>query len=257
MDEQHEPNGLVRRAIRGWWSASKINWDTIPKPSDEPRARVEGPDTDRVLFIGDGPALGFGVASHQLAIPGQLARQVAALTHRGVDLQLVTSPGLSSSNALAAYTSERTGRYDAAVTLLGPTDAVRLTPVVEYRANLEALLQAMVAGGIPRALVLGIPSFAAMPIVAAIPARLAQAHAPLLDAQLRQISESWPGVRYLPFAPPVEPEPDRYRSASTYRAWASLIAPDLAGMLNELARERRAFTPPRAAQRVAGVDVGE
>lgn len=245
MDDHHEPNGLVRRAIRGWWTASKINWDAIPKPSDEPRARVNGPDTDRVLFIGDGPALGFGVASHQLALPGQLARQVAALTHRGIDLDLVATPRLYSRTAREHFLNARSGHYDVAVTLIGPNDAVRLTPIDEFRRGLDALLASMLTDGVQRALLLGIPSFAAMPIVASIPARLAQAHAILLNEQLRRIAESWPGVRHLPFAPPAEPEPDRYRSAATYRAWASLIAPDLAGMLNDESL-RRAFPFPRA-----------
>lgn len=253
VDDHREPNGLVRRAVRGWLYANSAGWDSIPKPSDEPRASVDGPEPDRVLLLGDGPAFGFGVTSHQLALPGQLARQVAALTHRGVHLDLATSRGVENGMASRAYDTVRSRRFDVAVTLIGPVDSIRLTPVEQFTARAHDLIERMLEDGIARVLVVGIPSLSVMPIAASVPVRVAQSHALALGRELSGLADSCPSARYLPFAPPSEPEPDRYRSASTYRAWASLIAPDLAGMLNELCSLRRAFTPPPQSLRAADV----
>jgi hypothetical protein len=233
MDDRR-PNGVTRRLVRAWWNARKDSWERIPQPHDEPLASADGPDQDRVLLLGDGPALGFGVTSHDLALPGHIARQVARETGRGVRVRLVTGLDLDSRSALDAYRERAGTGHDALVLLLGTVDAVRLTRAAHFADQVGALLDQATCDGVRRILVVGIPSFAAMPLVPTLAARLAQRHAPAISRALEAAAAMRAHARFVPFDPPVEPAGDRYRSAGTYGRWAALISPHLARQLDEL-----------------------
>ncbi|MDO7883472.1 hypothetical protein [Antiquaquibacter soli] len=236
MDDRR-PNGLTRRVVRAWWNARKESWERIPRPHGEPSASAEGPDPARVLLLGDGPAMGFGVTSHDLALPGHLARQAARATGRGVRVDLITDLDLDSRSALAAYRERAGTGHDVLVVLLGSVDAVRLTRVSHFAERVGALLDQATCDGVRRILIVGIPSFAAMPVVPRLPGRLAQRHAPALVAALESAARRRVHARFVPFSPPPEPSTDRYRSSETYGRWAALISPHLAAQLEELRDE--------------------
>lgn len=103
-------------------------------------AHAPGIDPDRVLVFGNGAAVGWGVRSHDLAIPGHLARQVSSLTGRGVDVDLVADPTMTIVTADRAVPTARIASYDAIVVVIGMSDALRMTSVRQYKRHLEILL---------------------------------------------------------------------------------------------------------------------
>ena len=64
--------GFIRGALvpvlRVWAAVSERAFEAIPRPADAPQAHSAGIDSDRVLLLGSGPAVGWGVFSHDLAL---------------------------------------------------------------------------------------------------------------------------------------------------------------------------------------------
>ncbi len=223
---------LVRPAVRGWWGARHGVLQTIPKPTDEPRVRRDGPDPIRVLLIGNGPTSGYGVASHDLALPGHLARQLASATGRGTELQLISPDDLLATNALRFYHDQREPRYELIIVMIGTVDAVRMTDATEWRTHLEALLAEMLhdsAGA--RLLLVGIPPTSALRLVPTVTSPLIDAHIGALNEVYMLLADELAGAEYLAFAPPAEPDEERHRSSATYAQWAALISPRAAALL--------------------------
>ena len=65
---------LIAPLVDRWLATSSQSWRTLPVPSGPPVAHTDGPDPDRVLLLGAGISMGYGMKSHDLALPGQLAR---------------------------------------------------------------------------------------------------------------------------------------------------------------------------------------
>ena len=66
-----------------------VSVEPLPRPTDATIAHASGNNPDRMLLLGSGPAMGYGVLSHDLALPGQLARQISAASGRGVTVDVV------------------------------------------------------------------------------------------------------------------------------------------------------------------------
>lgn len=232
----------IRLAVRGWWGARRGMLDSIPQPKDLPRASAPGPEPDRVLLIGNGPVAGLGVTSHDLALPGHFARQIAALTQRGVELQLIERKDLTIGNAARYFTDESTDDYDLIVCMVGSLDAVYLTTVDEWRDHLSHLLDCF-ARSAPRAgiLAVGIPPTSALRLVPEVAAAVIDARVSELNDVTLDAASFRAGLDYLPFSPPAEPDGDRHRSAATYGLWAALIAPHAARLLEDAAAARAAL----------------
>lgn len=127
------PSG--RRLLR-----TQADLDLLPQPADGTRLVAPGLDPDRVLLLGNGPVIGFGVLTHDLALPGQLARRLATSTGRGAVVDVVARRGLRTSAAGALLRGVRASAYDAVVLAVGATDAAaRLSPA-RYREDLTRLL---------------------------------------------------------------------------------------------------------------------
>jgi hypothetical protein len=73
----------------------------VPHPTDSPHVHAPGADPDRVLLFGSGPAVGYGVLSNDLALPGHLARQLSTITGRGADIDVVADPEVTIQGSLA------------------------------------------------------------------------------------------------------------------------------------------------------------
>lgn len=59
---------IVRPLVRLWLSTSSQSWRALPQPTDSPVVHAAGADPDRVLLIGSGINVGYGVVSHDLAL---------------------------------------------------------------------------------------------------------------------------------------------------------------------------------------------
>ena len=220
---------ILRPFARSAWAYRRINWEEIPRPTDEPIVTVPGEPTDRIVLVGDGPAMGYGVTSHSLALPGQLARQIASATKHGASVQVVADSTVGARH-IATRFATGVDECDVAIVLLGGSDAARLTSTRAWITGLTALIEGASMLG-AEVLIVAIPPISRMPVIRGPVAILAAHHAVVLNEQSQAVADTYQHVTFLPFDPPEEPDDDRYRSASTYREWAELIAPTVVRLL--------------------------
>lgn len=115
-------------------------------PIGLPRVSAGGPDPDRILLFGSDVFMGRGVLSHDLALPGQLARAVSAITGRGIDVQLHTRPSMLIAEAIHAIDEVNLESYDAVLISIGLTDAMASTRPAEWKQRLAALMTKLESG---------------------------------------------------------------------------------------------------------------
>jgi hypothetical protein len=253
----------LRPLMRLWTAAAERQDRHLPRPSDAPQAHAAGIDSDRVLILGCGPAVGWGVLSHQLALPGFLARELSARTGRGVDIDLVASRTMNAVNALTELTGIRLGRFDAVVVILGLNEALDLTSVTEWHARLTALLGVLEreTSRSTEIFVLGIPPIRSIEIFRLPLVSIADWSATDLNAVSERLAAAAQRTTFVPFSPTATLTPGRHRSAEDYRAWAGLLARAMSDGLDSArlgvadhasARQTDATTRERARQ--AAVD---
>jgi hypothetical protein len=114
------------------------------KPSEVGPATTEGVDPDRILLIGNGALNGWGVASRDDAVPGHLARELAARTGRPAYVDVVNEPQAVCAGLPALADSRDLLSFDAVVVIIGVSDALRLTPALVWRRDADALLDHLV-----------------------------------------------------------------------------------------------------------------
>jgi hypothetical protein len=236
-------------------AVSSNTWRSLPRPP-EGRAVARGPghDPDRVLLIGGSSAVGWGVVSHDLALAGYLARGTAAMTERGVDIEVLGDTLISIDDVMAALTPSTVSRYDAIVLTLGSREGLQMMPADVWARRLRALLDHIADGRevAPSIIVVGAEKVEPVPLPLLI-TRIVRKRAREINAASQQIIADRPHVRYVDsamLAAPGEPanliEVDKPR---LYERAARAIVPTLAALLesshhrlpvpiNEEARER-------------------
>ena len=126
--------------MRAWALAAERESTNIPMPTDAPQAHAAGVDSDRILIFDSGPAVGRGVMSHDLALPGAPARAVSARTGRGVDVDLVARTRMPAGTALTELDdlrqpSRRPGRASRPTAEPGRGRDLRRYPARQLRAT--------------------------------------------------------------------------------------------------------------------------
>jgi len=229
----------------------------LPQPVDAPHAHAPGADPDRVLLFGSGPAMGYGVLSNELALPGHIARQLSAITGKGVDLDVVSDTGVTIDNARGRLSTVNLWRYDAILVTVGINDALLLTPAATWRDGVTELLR-YVSGHVPRrtrVIVVAIPPIRTIDSTTTLSGWIADRHAVMLNRETRRIVQSIPGFTYVPFSPLARAAQAGFRSTETYDQWATLIVAPLG---RELGREPRTdegrVGPVDEARRQAALD---
>ena len=225
---------LAATVIRVWLSTSSQSWRRLPRPRGEPVVNAPGPNPDRILVVGSGAVVGYGVLSHDLSVNGQLARLVAATTGRGVDLRILADPDLDVRAARRELEKVRLDGFDVIVVTVGSLDALQLLPRREWGAQLGLLLDSIRAraGRELRILVMGIPPLTALvPIPRPFRTAVRKRCDALNSESAHQIA-SRPGVAFVPFTPP---EIDLMQNASreVHTVWARIIAPSVVGALQQ------------------------
>lgn len=210
----------------------------LPVPQDAPHAHASGADPDRILLYGSGPAMGYGVLSHELALPGQLARRISAATGRGVDVDVVSDTDLTIQDAVEPLVERELWRYDAIMLTIGVNNALLLTSVRVWRRELKRLLDHLEANvtSSTSIYIVAIPPISTIDIFAGITTWFSERHANVLNSETRRAVAGREGVTFIPFAPLGRPDFTRYRSAATYQQWASILA---APVISDLARSTR------------------
>jgi hypothetical protein len=227
-----------------WAQRVRRELDLVPHPLDTARQFVAGPDPDRVLVLGNGPAIGFGVLTQELSLPGHLARRLAAVTGRGASVDVAARRGVTAATAPALLGEFRMSRYDAVVLCIGSSDAYNLLSEERWRADLAQLLDTVRAATTPET-VIAVPAIrpAQRPSAALGQAgSLVETHAARLDRIAEEVCARRHGVVHLTAGATMTEAP---RTAEAYDRLASLLAPALGAQLDRLAA-RSAPTSARA-----------
>lgn len=228
------PEVGLRGAARLWYAKNLAGAGAIPYARDTPRASAgEGP-ADHVLLLGNGPAHGWGVSSHQLALCGQLARALFRATERAAEVEYVGAELMNAESALAWLGDHDLSGYDAVVVVMGMNDAVRLTSVKTWQLELSKLLEHL-RGGLRNdapIVVAGIQPVDSVPPYRGLVARMGQRQADVLNQATRRLIAATPGVAFAALDGP-DLEPGRpYGSVTTYRGWADALTVVAAPLLD-------------------------
>lgn len=228
----------------------------VPHPVDSPHVHAPGTDPDRVLLFGSGPAVGYGVLSNNLALPGHLARQLSAMTGRGADIDVVADPEVTVEGSLALLRDLNLWRYDAILLTIGVNNALDLTPVKVWRAAIRELLR-HVSEHVPtstRILVVAIPPIRSIDSVSRVSGWIADHHAVVLNRESRRVVANYPRITFVPFSPLASADDIRFGSTETYQQWATLIVAPLSQQLAAEPRHDHVDYVPDEQARQAALD---
>jgi GAF domain-containing protein len=237
--------------MRSWSIAVARNLSFVPRPSDDPRTHASGIDIDRVLVFGGGVAVGWGVSSHDLALPGTLARTLSAQTGRGTDVDVLADPDFMASNAVRNLARVDLPRYDAIVLTLGLRELAQLAQIRNWRRDFDRVLDYLAEGTSAQIYVLGVRQLTMITAYDALVAPFAARHRSELNQAIAQLSARDERATFIAFDPPQSKERTRYRTTDDYRSIAQLLAARIAPGLN---RSHRHSRQERNWNERAGVD---
>ena len=209
----------------------------MPVPQDEPRVRVEGPETQRILLLGGIVAGSWGVTSHALGMAGHLARMVHAITRRGVDIEVHSVLPGSVSQMTGELDGIRLSGFDAIVTLLGGVETRSLWSSRRWTRELRALLDrlALLAPDVP-IVVVGVTHLPSELDVGPSIIRLVDRTTDELNSATRGLVAEFPDARFLI---PRTPLPaSGAELLPSYADGANAITPVLSRALVEHSRHR-------------------
>ncbi|MDQ1576309.1 MAG: hypothetical protein QOH55_1459 [Microbacteriaceae bacterium] len=219
--------------MRIWSAAVTSELASLPRPTDAPQAHSEGIDSDRVLIFGGGVSVGWGVLSHDLALPGSLARALSFLTERGADVDVVADPRTTITTARDDLEELKLSRYDAVVLTVGAQDARMLTSVRVWRRELSSILYYLEreTSRSTQIFVLGIHPVRLFPVFDSPLGSVADRHARVLNRVTARLCAEAPRTTFVPVAAPPVHSPDRFQTAMDYTYWSQILAPKMAPRL--------------------------
>jgi hypothetical protein len=233
-------HALLTPLVRLWLSTSSQSVRQLPRPVDLPRTHAPGPDADRVLLLGAGIAVGYGVMSHDLALGGHLARQLSTVSGRGAVVDIEVDPELNAANVRTALAQFDLARFDAVVLTLGGVESITLFPIRSWRKRMRQLLDHFEARA-PAGLKVVMVGTATGNKLVRLPfgfRGLVRRRTERINQETRRLCAATERATYVPFHP-VAIGGTRLIARSTYADWAALIVPCLADLLDrEFGRDR-------------------
>lgn len=228
--------------MRVWRAGVKAALVQIPRPLDDPHASATGQNSDRILLFGAGLSVGWGVSTHDLALPGFLARALTGLTGRGTDVDIVVHPDILLRGALNRLNAIPLWRYDAIVIVLGINEALQIAPLKAWQRDLSALVAALgeTVAGIP-VVIAGIQEIRSIPVYDSFLGGVADIHAAALNRASAQICAEAAHVIFVPLPSFASPSSGRHRSPDKYAESARAVA---AAMLPALVIPRHQIGDP-------------
>jgi hypothetical protein len=185
-------------------------------------------------------AVGYGVTSGDLALGGYLARGLTAATHRGTEVETVAQLGLGVRSCASVLREFDLGRFDSVVLTLGSDEALHLVTPAAFRSALAALLDWLDAVAPVRfgVVLVGIPDLTSFMKVPSTFHWAIKRQCALLNSEMKATVRLHERVTYVPFAP--EPgDLQRHGDRLLYAAWASLLVPEIARVLDAHAADPR------------------
>lgn len=243
---------LIRPFLTAWAAWHDAELSSMPRPLGLPRAVADGPRADRVLLIGSGPSLGWGVVSHDIALPGALARSLRAATGRGAIVDVIADSTLRAVHLPTLLGGLRRNRYDAVITTVGINDAARATTPREWEDLMELALDVWSDRAEPRTLLLlvGILPVRAMATSRGLPGAIVDRLSRTFNGITDQLAASRDRVQttLLPELTPLSRTERGRRTPHDYAAWGRQLAAELVDHLDAAAldREMRELVSDRA-----------
>lgn len=223
---RHVIHRAARPFVRAWITESALSWRSLPVPADTPLAHAAGSDPDRVLLIGSGPTVSYGVASHNLGLAGHLARALAGLTGRGASVRIVASGDITVPGATATIRDFDLERFGAIVSTLGGMEALTFFPTAQWRAQLDEFIG---ASTVP-VFVVGVAPISSIIRMPRLFGRIASRHGRLINEQSEAACAATEHATFVPFFP-TPGDAVSLAGRATYAQWAGLIAPSVAAGL--------------------------
>lgn len=220
---------LLAPGMKVWTATREQSITHVPRPEDSPQATVAGPDKLSVLVFGSGPAFGWGVRSHDLALPGSLARALSARTGRGVQVDLRSERTMTAATAGRLLTGLALSRYDAIVIVFSIKDALQLTPVRRWRHQLGGLIEQLereTAPGTP-VIIGGIQAVRSIPAYDSSLGEIANTHAQRLNRETEALVQARDRFFFEPLVIPAGRRSARHRESGDYVYWARALATTL------------------------------
>jgi lysophospholipase L1-like esterase len=121
----------------------KLRRDTprLPNANEPWSGVVAGPDPIRLLVLGDSTAAGVGAETQDAALPGNLARVLAARFERGVTWRTVGENGATTRDLLERHLPDATAEpADLVFLSVGANDALAIRSRTAFARDLARLL---------------------------------------------------------------------------------------------------------------------
>ena len=202
-------------------------------PEDPPAGSVEGPDPDRILFLGERGQMTLGVRTHALSLPAFVARQLARGTRRGVTWSITEIPQsrLRHAPRIVETLAPKLRSIDVVVILVGITDTLRVTSAASWQEHLQGTLLAL-NGRLSkdaRILVADIPPLDNAGSLSRLARVAAGVHGRTLNRRTRAVLADCPQARAVSFPEELTnalwlPESIENRYTHTYQVWGTHLA---------------------------------
>lgn len=219
---------LVLRPVMMLWRLGVLaSWENEPCAVDPPYEYVDGPDPVRVLLLGGNAVAGFGVLTHQLGLVGQISRQLAQATGRGIEVEACAQVGMTIDQLLVRVKDLPRVRTGLVVIALGVNDILRLTPLRTWKRDLQMLFDLIRedAAENVQIIVVEAPPMDKLHGSAWLPSRISDWQSRLLNESTRVVCNDLDYVTLVPF--PVNKKVGGIDivggNAETYRTWAAKL----------------------------------
>jgi hypothetical protein len=244
---------VARPFVALWLRYSQFSWRRLTVANDSPQVHAPGTNPDRLLIAGDGASAGFGVLTHDLGLPGYLARCISAITGRATDVDIVVSPTMTAESCLRAIAGLNLTRFDAILLSPGVNEALDFLPLRQWRRDLNVLLASIEsrAAASTSTLVLSIPLLGPTTRLPRVLAWAVDPHITAMNAATQKVLAGFPGMSYVPFQTQRLKESD---GSHAYEVWASAIAPFVVDHLDRPGAQSSRVEDPDEPARQRAVD---
>lgn len=226
----HLLNAVGRLAVRLWVRTSDMSDRHLPRPASPDLRPEPDHDADRLLLLGNGATVGYGVLSHDLSLAGHLARQLSRATGRATHVHVEGHGAMTARTALSVARSVDLERLDGIVVTVGINEVLALSSIRRWEREIAQFVDYVLSPSVPglETFMVAIPRLRSVADPPRIVQWLTDRHTVRLNAALRAACATNDRFTFVPFDPERRPEGDGYRSTDVYREWAELIVEPIA-----------------------------
>ncbi len=155
---------ILSAAVRAYFAGTRASYTRLPRPDGVKFVRADGPEPVSVLILGTDAASGWGVRSHELGLPGFVARALRQRLGRGVMVELVDTPAGVVSDLVQLAEARTQWDVDAVLIVGGIADAAQLRDARQWRSGLERIVRiSRCSPSPPKAFIVGMPRPSVLP----------------------------------------------------------------------------------------------